>query len=335
LATGYVKVYGDMLLNSTVWVCSSPETKLLWITMLVMADKNGLVMASVPGLAQRATITIEQTVKGLEELSSPDRYSRTKEYEGRRIEEIDGGWLVLNYGKYRDFRTERQVREAERKARWRAKVQSEFAGETDLRDKSHMSRDVPAGHAPTPTPSPTPTPDSPKGSPVVDPEDQSTGKSLQTSPGHVPAVLPVKAPAKETANWINETLHELEAVRFEAERLLWEERTVFAFWVWRMKKDPKRTVLTDDRKTRLKRYLKIYGLEDCMLAVEGALHHRDHNHKDGSTYHELEHIFKLREGSGTVEKLAEAGRRKRTAVDKVLQRLRAQGYIPTGAEDDE
>jgi hypothetical protein len=31
----------------------------------------------------------------------PDADSRTKDNEGRRIETIEGGWLILNYQKYR------------------------------------------------------------------------------------------------------------------------------------------------------------------------------------------------------------------------------------------
>jgi len=35
-------------------------------------------------------------------LKSPDPYSRTKQDEGRRIKEVEGGWLVLNHKKYRE-----------------------------------------------------------------------------------------------------------------------------------------------------------------------------------------------------------------------------------------
>lgn len=70
--------------------------------MLAMKNKAGVVEGSVPGLADMARLTVEETEDALEILRSPDVYSRTKEFEGRRIEDIDGGWLVLNHAKWRE-----------------------------------------------------------------------------------------------------------------------------------------------------------------------------------------------------------------------------------------
>jgi len=71
--------------------------------MLAMADKHGEVWASVGGLADMARVAKDTCKKALEELAAPDDDSRTKEFDGRRIEAIDGGWLVLNYVKYREL----------------------------------------------------------------------------------------------------------------------------------------------------------------------------------------------------------------------------------------
>ncbi len=79
--------------------------------MLAMADRNGRVWASIPGLAKEAGVPLEDAERALKDFLSPDEYSRTKDHEGRRIKEIDGGWLLLNHAKYRDMRDE-----AERKA---------------------------------------------------------------------------------------------------------------------------------------------------------------------------------------------------------------------------
>ena len=56
---------------------------------------------SVPGLADLARVTVEECVNAIERLASPDEYSRTKDNEGRRIREQDGGWVILNHGKYK------------------------------------------------------------------------------------------------------------------------------------------------------------------------------------------------------------------------------------------
>lgn len=74
--------------------------------MLAMADRKGRVWASVPGLANRARVPLEDTEKALATFLAPDRYSRTPDNEGRRIEPIDGGWQLLNHAKYRDMRDE-------------------------------------------------------------------------------------------------------------------------------------------------------------------------------------------------------------------------------------
>ena len=97
---GFTKLFSSIL-TSSVWQ-EDDKTRLLWITMLASADKDGRVEAAIPGLAMLARISIEECEHALELLLSPDEYSRTTEHEGRRIEVIDGGWLVLNYRKYRD-----------------------------------------------------------------------------------------------------------------------------------------------------------------------------------------------------------------------------------------
>jgi hypothetical protein len=101
---------------------------LVWITMLAMTDADGVVRASVPGLAARAWVTLTECELALEKFKRPDKYSRSKEHEGRRIAEVDGGWLLLNHTKYRnlmgieDRREYNRVKQAEYRAKKRAKV---------------------------------------------------------------------------------------------------------------------------------------------------------------------------------------------------------------------
>jgi hypothetical protein len=66
-------------------------------------------------------VSIEQCETALHSFLSPDRYSRTKDHEGRRIKEVDGGWLLLNYVKYRELMSAEDVREraAIRQQEWR------------------------------------------------------------------------------------------------------------------------------------------------------------------------------------------------------------------------
>lgn len=114
----FVKLYGSIL-DSTIWLESLP-TKVVWITMLAMADADGCVAASVPGLTRRAGVTRPECETALRVLVAPDTDSKTPDYEGRRIEEIEGGWVILNHRKYREMRTPKQVSDAARQALHRA-----------------------------------------------------------------------------------------------------------------------------------------------------------------------------------------------------------------------
>lgn len=118
---GYTKLFSTIL-ASTIWR-EPANVRVVWITMLAMSDSEGRVDGSIPGLADLSRVTVEQCQEALKCLSEPDFFSRTKENEGRRIKEIDGGWVILNYLKYReatpaDLRRE-QNREAQK--RWRDK----------------------------------------------------------------------------------------------------------------------------------------------------------------------------------------------------------------------
>ena len=122
MSVTFTKLFSSIT-ESTVW-CESAHTRLVWITMLAMADRKGRVWASIPGLANRARVPLEDAEKALETFLAPDRYSRTPDHEGRRIEPIDGGWQLLNHAKYRDMRDEEVRREQNREAKQREREKS-------------------------------------------------------------------------------------------------------------------------------------------------------------------------------------------------------------------
>lgn len=125
---GYTKLFGSII-ASTIWR-EDDKTRIVWITMLAMANKDGNVEASVPGLADMARVKIKECEAALMKLMSPDEYSRSREFDGKRIEEIDGGWHLLNHGKYRakmnadDRREYLTKKQAERRARLREEALS-------------------------------------------------------------------------------------------------------------------------------------------------------------------------------------------------------------------
>lgn len=124
VVAGFTKLFSSLIF-STVWR-EEMHVKVVWITMLAMANRNGEVLASVPGLADAARVSLEQCQEALRKLSAPDEWSRTKEHEGRRIEEVDGGWRLLNYIKYREIRDadERRLQTRENVRRYRERKAS-------------------------------------------------------------------------------------------------------------------------------------------------------------------------------------------------------------------
>lgn len=179
----FVKLYASIV-TSSVWL-EDDATLRVWIYMLATADENGYVGASVGGLAHQARVTKEQCRKALDIFLAPDEDSRDRlahpERDGRKIEVVEGGWVVLNIPDYREKRTRKQVADAERQRRFRERdmsrgnaVTDERNGVTDVterdshtlsqnltdeRDVSHMSHDVAAegeGEVTTTTPPPHP-----------------------------------------------------------------------------------------------------------------------------------------------------------------------------------
>ena len=135
----FVKIYGSII-RSTVWAGQPAHTKLVWVTLLILADSDGRVEGSVPGLASTAGVSIEECEEALATFMAPDKYSRTKEHEGRRLTEIPGGWFVLNHSKYRDMRTPAAQKQAERQKRYRDKQKRGDVASVAPRDDEHNDR---------------------------------------------------------------------------------------------------------------------------------------------------------------------------------------------------
>ena len=132
----FTKLFNSIL-DSTIWQ-EPPATKLVWITLLAMSDRNGDVHASIPGLAKRAGVTLEECESALQCLSSPDKYSRTKDHEGRRIRAMDGGFTLLNHGKYRALLS------AEERKEYNRKKQAEYRASKSLSKNVNDSQSLSA-----------------------------------------------------------------------------------------------------------------------------------------------------------------------------------------------
>ncbi len=137
--SGFVKI-DQGILASTLWV--DRDARDVFLTALLMAQPHelrepapqlevdslaetgfvvppgwyGFVPASGKGIIHRSLVPDENAgMRALRMLGSPDPESRTPDFDGRRLIRIQGGYLVLNYIRYR----ERDYTAADRSRRWR------------------------------------------------------------------------------------------------------------------------------------------------------------------------------------------------------------------------
>lgn len=127
------------MLDSTIWF--DREARELFITALLMAEPYevkepigqleirtlentgfvvppgwyGFIRAAGVGIIKRAGMEVESGLSALERLGSPENDSRTPDFEGRRLVRVDGGFIALNFVKYR----EKDHTAAERSRRYR------------------------------------------------------------------------------------------------------------------------------------------------------------------------------------------------------------------------
>lgn len=110
--TGYTKLFGSIV-ASTIWQ-EPNHIRIVWITMLALRNGRHMVEASIPGLAGLARVSLKECEEAIKRFESPDPYSRSPEHDGRRIERVDGGWLILNGEKYRQKMSAEDRREYQR-----------------------------------------------------------------------------------------------------------------------------------------------------------------------------------------------------------------------------
>jgi hypothetical protein len=148
----YNKIF-TKILDSSIWL--EPDgTRLIWLTLIAAMDEEGVCrFASVANLAHRARVSLEVAKEAVIALEGPDENSSDPDNEGRRIERIPGGWIVLNAQKYRELVTRTVIKEQTRArvAKHRAKrtcnadvTQSEAVSESkEEEEKRSRSAELP------------------------------------------------------------------------------------------------------------------------------------------------------------------------------------------------
>lgn len=112
------------IINSSLWNEDAAVCK-LWITILAMKDGDHVVRSSISGIANNARLPVEfvrDTITNKFEAPDPD--STTPDFDGRRMQRIEGGgWLIINGPKYQElgWSDEKKEYERRRKAEYRSR----------------------------------------------------------------------------------------------------------------------------------------------------------------------------------------------------------------------
>lgn len=121
---GFTKLDEGILQSSVM--AEDSDTFKVWISLLAACRDDGIARVSPVYLASVCHLSIETVAKSLGKLKKPDPYSRTKDSDGIRVREVDGGFEVVNYLKYRA----RSVSEYERERKRQQRLVPECPGQS-------------------------------------------------------------------------------------------------------------------------------------------------------------------------------------------------------------
>lgn len=155
------------ILHSTLW--HQPAARSVFVTALLMAKPHklaedtpqlevrsltptgwvipagwyGLIEASGIGIVHQAVVEAEAGLAALEQMSSPEPESRSQDFDGRRLARISGGYIVLNFDRYREKDHTSATRAAEYRDRKRnASRVASVTSRPVTRDVTAKERDV-------------------------------------------------------------------------------------------------------------------------------------------------------------------------------------------------
>lgn len=116
--TGWTPIFEEIIASS-IWD-EAMHVRVVWITILAVTRKDGIApLKTVPSVARAANLSQEQAQEAIDILLSPDKRRLGQEHEGRRIEQVEGGYKVLNWEKFRARARAQLVKESNREAQAR------------------------------------------------------------------------------------------------------------------------------------------------------------------------------------------------------------------------
>ena len=106
---GFTKLY-QKIVASSIWDEEPPVCK-VWVTMLALSNSKGFVKGTPVYLAANCRLPLATCEDALHKFKMPDPFSSTTDDDGRRIRDVPGGWILLNYLKYRQNESAEMRRE--------------------------------------------------------------------------------------------------------------------------------------------------------------------------------------------------------------------------------
>jgi hypothetical protein len=108
----YIPLFSEIV-DSSVW--KEPEhVRIVFVTLLALKDWDHVVRLPLHKIGNKANVGDEKFLDAMKILSEPDRFTSIPQpFDGRRIREVDGGWLILNGQYYQDL-----MRQVNQRARW-------------------------------------------------------------------------------------------------------------------------------------------------------------------------------------------------------------------------
>lgn len=132
IMTGWTPLF-QQIVTSSIW--EAPDhVRVVWITMLAIARKDGIVPVTPQRLAKVGNVTLDHAHDAIKILSSPDSETLSQDNEGRRIERVDGGWKILNWDKFRNMAKSAAAQESNREAQAKFRQNQKLQEQQPLMD---------------------------------------------------------------------------------------------------------------------------------------------------------------------------------------------------------
>lgn len=126
------------IVDSSVWKEPDYICK-VWITLLALQDADHIVRMGAYEIADRAKKTEKEVLDALKVLSSPDkRRLEPQPNQGRRIEKVEDGWLILNGDFYEKLM--RKIARQAYQAKWAREHRAKASVETVPGSKSEVGQ---------------------------------------------------------------------------------------------------------------------------------------------------------------------------------------------------